>query len=77
MNTVKRAKGIRKVIRKVVFGKPVAKYVVSGDRACGRMMREARRFRPRSGPCDSAILAWAKIDLAREIVSGFWDFRAA
>ena len=77
MNSVKRTKGIRKIIRKVVFGKPTAKYTISGDKACGQMMREARRFHPRSFPIDVAILAWAKMDLAREIVSGFWEFRAA
>ena len=77
MNTVQRTKGIRKIIRVSVLGKPVEKHVTAGDRACGRMMREARSRRQKPGPSDSAILAWARFDLAREILGGFWEVRAA
>ena len=76
MNSVQRTKGIRRIIRKVVFRKPDQHFVTAGDRACRRMMRNAR-FRRQAGPCDSAILAWAKIDLTREIISGFWEIRTA
>ena len=77
MNTVQRIRGIRKVIRVNILREPVQKYVTSGDRACGRMMREARPGPQRPGPSDSAILAWARFDLSREILGGFWEIRAA
>ncbi len=77
MNTVQRAKGIRRFFRANVLGKPVRKYVVAGDRVCGRMMREARPRPKTPGPSDRAILAWAQFDLCREIMGGFWEKSAA
>ena len=77
MNTVQRTRGIRKIIRANVFGKPVQKHVTAGDRACGRIMREARSGHQKPGPSDSAILAWARFDLMREILGGFWEARTA
>ena len=76
MSSVQRAKGFRKVIRQVVFRKPVQKYVTAGSRNCRSMMRAVRPVR-QSGPSDSAILAWAQYDLAWEIINGFWDVHAA
>jgi len=81
MNTVSRTRGIRKIIRVNVLGGSVQRHRVAGDRACRRMMREARARRAgraaNPGPSDSAILAWARFDLAREILGGFWDIQAA
>ena len=77
MHTVQRTRGIRKVIRTAVLGRPVQKHVTAGDRACGRMMQAARARRRSPGPSDRAILAWAQFDLAREIMGGFWEVRAA
>ena len=77
MNTVQRTRGIRKIIRTAVTGRPAQKHVVSGDRACARMMRESRRRRTTPGPSDRAILAWANFDLMREIIGGFWEKSAA
>ncbi len=77
MSSVQRTRGIRKVIRTAVLGRPVQKHVTAGDRACGRMMEAARPRRRTPGPSDRAILAWAEFDLAREIMGGFWEVRAA
>ena len=81
MNTVSRTRGIRKIIRVNVLGGSVQQHRVAGDRACRRMMREARTQRASRaanlGPSDSAILAWARYDLAREILGGFWNSQAA
>ena len=77
MNTVQRAKGIRKLIRKAICRGAARNYVTAGDRACGVMMREALRLRRGPGPSDSVILARAMSDLAREIRSGFWEANAA
>ena len=77
MKSVQRTKGIRKMIRAFAFGRSVQKYVQAGDRACGKMMREARERKQKTGPSDRAILAWAEFDLAREILGGFWERRAA
>ena len=77
MNKVQRTRGIRKIVREMVCREPVQKYVTAGDRACGRMMREARPRRRKSDPSDSAILAWAMFDLSREIIGGFWNVKAA
>ncbi len=76
MNKVQRTRGVRKAVRVSLLGKPVQKFVTAGDDACGRMMREARRFRS-PGPSASAILAWARFDLAREIMGGYWQPGAA
>lgn len=77
MNTVYRTKGIRKLIRVITFRGPVQRFVTAGSRACGKMMREARPRPQKPGPSDRAILACARFDLAREIISGFWDVQAA
>ena len=69
---VMRTRGIMKIIRKLTGKQPSQKFVTAGDRACWRMMREAQ-----PGPSDNAILAWAKYDLTREIMTGFWEFQAA
>lgn len=73
---VKRTRGILKIIRKAAGKNPCQKYVTAGDRACWRMMREARSRR-QPGPSDNAILAWAYYDLTCEIMTGFWEYRAA
>ena len=77
MNSVQRTKGVRKMIRVFALGRSIQKYVQAGDRACGKMMREARERKQKTGPSDQAILAWAEFDLAREIMGGFWERRAA
>ncbi len=76
MNTVQRTRGIRKMIQAAVFGRKAPRYVRAGDRDCGTLMREARR-QAASGPSDMAIMAWAEYDLAREMMSGFWEPQAA
>ena len=78
MNRVQRTKGIRKIVRNVILG-TAPKYVSAGDRACNSMMREARsrQRRQQPGPSDSAILAWARFDLCRELLGGFWEARTA
>ena len=77
MNTVYRTRGIRKVIRAITFRGTAPRFVTAGSGACGKMMREARPRARKSGPSDRAILACARFDLAREIISGFWDVKAA
>ena len=76
MNSVRRTKGIRRIIRVNILKESAQKHTTAGDRACGRMMQEARQRRM-PGPSDSAILAWARFDLQREILGGFWEKRAA
>ena len=76
MNTIQRTRGIRRIIRTRIMNTPAQKYITAGDSACGRMMYEARQRRI-PGPSDSMILAWAKFDLNREIVSGYWQHCAA
>ena len=77
MNTVQRTKGIRRIIRTTILGKPMQKHVTAGDRACRRMMREARHQRTQSGPSDTAIMAWARFDLSRELLGGYWELKTA
>ncbi len=77
MNTVQRTRGIRKLARRIVCRGAARSYVTAGDQACGKLMREARALRHGPGPSDSAILARAMSDLAREIRSGFWEAKAA
>ena len=72
MNKVQRTRGIRRAIRNHVMNIPVRKYITAGSGAWGLMMYEARRRRI-PGPSDSAILAWARFDLYREIMGGFWQ----
>ena len=76
MNKVQRTRGIRRAVRIRLMNRPAQKFVTAGSTACGRMMREARQ-RQTPGPSDTAILAWAKFDLEREILGGFWQLRAA
>ena len=73
---VKRTRGVMKIVRRLAGKGPGPKYVVAGNWACWKMMREARSRR-QPGPSDRAILAWAKADLTREIMTGFWEFQAA
>ena len=76
MNKVQRTRGIRRAIRDHVLNIPARKYITAGSDSCGRMMLEASRCRI-PGPSDSAILAWARYDLEREILGGYWQRRAA
>ena len=80
MNRVQRTKGIRKIVRKVVLGAAAQKYVSAGNYACNNIMQETRsrqRRQQQPGPSDSAILAWARFDLCRELLGGFWEARTA
>ena len=72
MNKVQRTRGIRRAIRAHMASVPARKYVIAGSNSCGRMMCEARQRRI-PGPSDSAILAWARFDLEREILGGYWQ----
>ena len=76
MNSVQRTRGMKKLIRRFVCGQRVQRYVIAGDGACREMVRTARSRR-QPGPSDRAILACARFDLTWEIVSGFWEYRAA
>ncbi len=75
MNSVQRSRGIRKIIRRFVFGRWEQKYVLAGDKACRGMMR-CESPRRRAFPSDSAILARARYDSVLESISGFWEVRA-
>lgn len=77
MNTVKRANIIRRRISRIVFRKPDRKYTTAGDRACRKWTARTPRRRRVPDPEEMAILAWARFELARETVSGFWDRKAA
>ena len=72
MNKVQRTRGIRKIIRTFIMNIPTRKYITAGSDSCSRMLSEARRRR-NPGPSDSAILAWARFDLDREILGGYWQ----
>ena len=76
MKPVQRIKGVQRIIRMTILGRAVPKYITAGDRACGELMDEACRP-DRSGPSDEAILAWAELELAKELKGGFWELRAA
>ena len=76
MNKVQRTKGICKIIRTRILKETIQKYVTAGDRACRPLKREPRTRR-QTGPSDSAILTWARFDLNREILGGFWEIRTA
>ena len=73
MNTIQRSGSIRRLVRRFILRMPEKKHFVSGDRACLRMMQNARRRRRRPDPEEESILACARIDLMREITSGFWE----
>ena len=73
---VKRTRGVMKIIRKLAGGNTCQKYVIAGNWACWKMMREVRS-RKQPSPSDNAILAWANFDLTREIISGFWEYQVA
>ena len=77
MNKVQRTRGIRRALQVSLMNRPVQKFVTAGDSACGRLMLEARPPLQTAGPSDSAILAWARFDLNREMMGGFWLRRAA
>ena len=77
MKTVQRKKDFRQIVRKALLRSPERKYTTAGDRACGAMMREARRRRCQPDPEMDAIHAWAVFELRREIREGFWDPRPA
>ena len=77
MNSVRRTKGIGRIVRVRILGNPVQKFVTAGSPACGRMLREARQRQMTPGPSDRAILAWAQFDLTREVMGGYWDLSAA
>ena len=72
MSKVQRTRGIRRVIRTRVLNIPLRKHVIAGSESCGRLMVETRQ-RCIPGPSDSAILAWARFDLNREILGGYWQ----
>lgn len=72
MDKVQRTRGIRRAIRARVMNIPTRKYVTAGSDSCGRMMCEARQRRIPC-PSNSAILAWARFDLDREILGGYWQ----
>ena len=76
MNAVRRTRGIKKVLRLIIIRKPVQKYVTAGDLSCRKMM-QAARSRHQACPSDQAILAWARYDLFREIMNGFWEYQTA
>ena len=73
MKSVQRTRGIMKAIREAAFGGFTPRYITAGSLACKRMIRNAVT----PSPSDAAILAWAKYDLSREILGGFWEVRAA
>ena len=77
MNAVRRTRGIRKIIRKIICGEAAPKYVTAGEKNCGEMLREARTRQQNPGPSDRAIMTWAEFDLNREILDGFWEIRTA
>ena len=77
MKSVQRTRGIKKTIREAAFGTSTPRYVTAGNLACGQLLQDARYRRQNPGPSDAAILAWAKFDLAREIMGGFWEVHAA
>ena len=77
MKSVQRTRGIKKIIREAAFGTSTPRYVTAGNLACGQLLQDARHRRQNPGPSDAAILAWAKFDLAREIMGGFWEVHAA
>lgn len=77
MNSVRRTKGLARMIRIRIFGNPVQKFVTAGSPACAGMLREARQRKMVPGPSDRAILAWAQFDLTREVMGGYWDLSAA
>ena len=72
MSKVQRTRGIRRVIRTRVLNIPFRKHVIAGSESCGRLMYETRQ-RSIPSPSDSAILAWARFDLNREILGGYWQ----
>ena len=73
MHKIHRSGALRRMIRRYVFGSD-KRYFVSGDRACRAMMRTAARRRRREpDPEEESILAWARFDLMRETIGGFWE----
>ena len=75
-NSSAEPKGVREVLGAVILGKPVRKYTAAGDAHAEESFPEAWDRRS-PGPATSAILAWARFDLSREILGGYWETRAA
>ncbi len=76
MKSVQRTRGIRRAFRVLLSGRRAPRYFTAGDRACGKMMWEARLRRRAPGPSDSQILLMARFDLSRELREGYWRARA-
>ena len=77
MHTVHRANKVIRAIRRIVFRIPERKYFISGDRACREFMRKAPRRPVGPDPEAASIFAWARYELAKEILDGFWEKSAA
>ena len=77
MNAVQRTRGVRKIFRKIIFGETAPKYATAGEKNCGKMMREARTRRQKSGPSDRDIQIWAEFELMQEILDGYWNVLTA
>ena len=75
MRKVQRSSSLVRKIKRKFFGIPEKKYFTSGDRACREMIRNARRCRRQDLEAE-AIMAWARFDLTREIIHGFWEQKA-
>ncbi len=78
MNKIQRTSSIKRKIRRIIFRLPEKKYVISGDRACRRMMQNARRHQQQKpDPEAASILAWARYEFTKELLCGFWEREAA
>ena len=78
MNKVQRTSSIKRKIRRIIFRLPEKKYFVSGDRACRRMMQQARRHQQQKpDPEAASILAWARYEFTKELLCGYWERKAA
>ena len=77
MRTVHRPGTVRRKLLRVLFRIPEKKYFISGDRACREFMRNTRRRQPKPDPEAASIFAWARYELTKEILDGFWDMNAA
>ena len=77
MNTVQRSNRFIRTFRRVILRTPEKKYFVSGDRACRELVARARCRRRRTPDVEEcSILAWARYELTRETLTGFWDGKA-
>lgn len=74
MKFIQRSNRIRREIRRIIFRIPEQKYFISGDKACRKLMQGAVcRRRRKADPEEESILAWARFDLMRETLNGFWE----